>query len=356
MASSLSTVESVTTQTFRAPKFFRSWPTSCVTPGPKRMDEAAISKAYSGRSPPAPAARPWRRLPDSATRGMRPGDAWVYWTAWSRPAARWAAWPGGDSGQSGTAARKGEECTLGTLRTAAAMAAGSGTSSMDARAYDEGRGKRRSGRLAVTRERAGRRASAYGKSARGRTCPAGTWVKGEQTPTCTSTVPRPCGRCSCAGTYGERVGGVVRNRQGEPRAGDSTSTTPATTSLSFGLCAFQETRRNYVNAYPRQKRLRSWLFAPKPHPVRPWQRPRRPPAVPSGRARRFVAVEFTYWLKGVKAGSQSRRDARPGIVSYPGLLALDPLLPPVRERQSYPPGPLPVTIPLADPRDMMPCR
>ena len=47
MASNLSTVSSVTTQTRLASIFFRSMPTSWVTPGPKRIDEAAISKAYS---------------------------------------------------------------------------------------------------------------------------------------------------------------------------------------------------------------------------------------------------------------------------------------------------------------------
>jgi len=47
IASNPSTVSSVTTQTFFAPRFFKSIPTSCVTPGPKRIDEAAISKAYS---------------------------------------------------------------------------------------------------------------------------------------------------------------------------------------------------------------------------------------------------------------------------------------------------------------------
>lgn len=47
IASSFATLTSVTTHTFFAPRFSKSMPTSLVQPGPKRMLEAAISKAYS---------------------------------------------------------------------------------------------------------------------------------------------------------------------------------------------------------------------------------------------------------------------------------------------------------------------
>lgn len=47
MASNSLTTLSVTTSTLLLPKFLKSIPTSLVTPGPKRIDEAAISNAYS---------------------------------------------------------------------------------------------------------------------------------------------------------------------------------------------------------------------------------------------------------------------------------------------------------------------
>lgn len=47
MANRPSTTLSVTTQTLLAPRFLRSMPTSCVAPGPNRIDDAAISNAYS---------------------------------------------------------------------------------------------------------------------------------------------------------------------------------------------------------------------------------------------------------------------------------------------------------------------
>lgn len=47
MASSLRTFWSVTTMTRFEPMFLKSMPTSFVHPGPKRMLDAAISKAYS---------------------------------------------------------------------------------------------------------------------------------------------------------------------------------------------------------------------------------------------------------------------------------------------------------------------
>ena len=47
IASSFTTLISVTTHTRLKPRFFKSMPASLVQPGPKRMLEAAISKAYS---------------------------------------------------------------------------------------------------------------------------------------------------------------------------------------------------------------------------------------------------------------------------------------------------------------------
>ena len=47
IASNLETLPSVTTQTRFAPRFLKSIPTSLVQPGPNRILDAAISKAYS---------------------------------------------------------------------------------------------------------------------------------------------------------------------------------------------------------------------------------------------------------------------------------------------------------------------
>lgn len=47
IASSFETLASVTTQTFFVPMFIKSMPTSLVQPGPNRMLDADISKAYS---------------------------------------------------------------------------------------------------------------------------------------------------------------------------------------------------------------------------------------------------------------------------------------------------------------------
>ena len=71
MASSFNTVESVTTKTFFAPKCLKSIPTSFVQPGPKRMDDAAISKAYSFC---------WLKSTGVASDRTRPAyGLWLWW-------------------------------------------------------------------------------------------------------------------------------------------------------------------------------------------------------------------------------------------------------------------------------------
>lgn len=106
----LSTVGSVTTTTFFDFRFFRSLPTSCVTPGPKRIDDAAISKAYSlDRGPSAGVA--YRRFASALLWMKLAGDllllwwwlgfewhgqlgGWVNWMVRRRFDARWAACEG----------------------------------------------------------------------------------------------------------------------------------------------------------------------------------------------------------------------------------------------------------------------
>ena len=82
MASSLSTVASVTTATRFAPRFLRSMPTSRVTPGPNRIDDAAISKAYSfcwagSRGVAYPRREPWAAVRSAKRETVEAVDGWA---------------------------------------------------------------------------------------------------------------------------------------------------------------------------------------------------------------------------------------------------------------------------------------
>src|SRR5690349_8191711 len=101
MASSLSTVASVTTATRLAPRFFRSMPTSLVTPGPKRIDDAAISNAYSFCCETSRGVANPRRATLDAVRSAKremvaevDGWAWWWWLGleWQGQFGGWLYW------------------------------------------------------------------------------------------------------------------------------------------------------------------------------------------------------------------------------------------------------------------------
>ena len=100
IASSFATVLSVTTHTLFDPMFLKSIPTSFVHPGPNRILEAAISKAYSlfleESTGVARDRLAWLRI--EGVGWWWPGLAWqgqlggcVYWTVRRRFKARLAA-------------------------------------------------------------------------------------------------------------------------------------------------------------------------------------------------------------------------------------------------------------------------
>ena len=94
MGNSCPTVWSVTTQTFFDFRFFRSFPTSCVTPGPKRIDDAAISKAYSLESGPSACAA-YRLLASAlCCRTLVAGFLWWWWAGleWQGQLGGWVNW------------------------------------------------------------------------------------------------------------------------------------------------------------------------------------------------------------------------------------------------------------------------